>query len=512
MHDWSEGYMTDVAYTYGYYPELNPLRARLALLANGYVPPEAYSACELGFGQGVSIVVHDAAGTAQWSGNDFSPAQVGFAKELAGKEGMAGRLFDEAFETFCQRTDLPDFDFIGLHGIWTWVSEENQIAIADFVRRKLKVGGVLYVSYNTQPGWAAIAPLQELMAGYDAAFSAPGAEPFARIDAALDFAGKLLGSGAQYGRTNPVAAKHLGLLRAQDRQYLAHEYFNRDWKPMPFARMRAWMDSLKLQFGGSADFLDHVPALNLTAEQQQLLASITDPGFRETARDFIVNRHFRRDYWIRGARRLSVAERAERLRAERVVLVVPANRVRLSARGALGEARLQEQTYRPILELLADYRARSIGEIERGVEHHGIPPARIGEALMILVGIGALHPAQEEAAAVHAMPSTAQLNARICRRARYGNDISCLASPVTGGGVPVGRIEQLFLLARSQGHADSDAWAAAVGSMLEGQGERMVDEGRPVESAQRQLEMLVEQAKEFESGRLPVLQALGALP
>ena len=50
MHDWSEGYMTEVAYTYGYYPELNPLRARLALIEAGVTPPNILTACELGFG------------------------------------------------------------------------------------------------------------------------------------------------------------------------------------------------------------------------------------------------------------------------------------------------------------------------------------------------------------------------------------------------------------------------------------------------------------------------------
>jgi SAM-dependent methyltransferase len=512
MQDWSEGYMTEVAYTYGYYGELNPLRARLALLAAGYVPPDVGTACELGFGQGLSINIHDAAGAAHWTGTDFSPAQVGFARELAGGEALAGRLFDEAFEAFCRRDDLPDFDFIGLHGIWSWVSDSNRATIADFIKRKLKVGGVLYVSYNTQPGWAATGPLQELLTGYDAALGAPGTETAGRIDAALDFAGKLLDSGALYGKANPTVAKHLDKLRGQDRHYLAHEYFNRDWQPMPFARMRAWMESLKLQYGASAHFLDHIPAFNLTAAQQQLLAGIPDPGFRETARDFIVNRHFRRDYWIRGARRMTPLEQAERLRAQRVVLSVPAASVALTARGVLGEATLHEPVYRPILDALAGNRIRTLGEIERDVEQHGITAARVVEAVLILAGTGVLHPAHEHDAIVHASARSTQLNARLCRLARYGGDVTWLASPVTGGATPVGRIEQLFLLARSLGHVDSAAWAQYASLVLEAQGEQIVRDGQPVDSGEQQLEILRVQANQFDAERLPVLQALGALP
>jgi len=35
MTDWTAGYVADIGYTYGYYQELNPLRARLALLNAG---------------------------------------------------------------------------------------------------------------------------------------------------------------------------------------------------------------------------------------------------------------------------------------------------------------------------------------------------------------------------------------------------------------------------------------------------------------------------------------------
>ena len=98
----------------------------------------------------------------RWWGTDFNPAQAGFAQELAVASGAGARLFDESFAEFCHRADLPDFDYIGLHGIWSWISDPNRAVIVDFVRRKLKVGGVLYMSYNTYPGWAPMLPLQHL--------------------------------------------------------------------------------------------------------------------------------------------------------------------------------------------------------------------------------------------------------------------------------------------------------------------------------------------------------------
>lgn len=508
MQDWSDGYMTEVAYTYGYYSELNPLRARLALLEAGVLPPDIGAACELGFGQGVSVNVHAAAYGAAWHGTDFNAAQVGFARGLARDTPLAAALSDESFEAFCRRDDLPQFDFIALHGIWSWISDANRAVIADFIERKLNVGGLVYVSYNTQPGWAAVGPLTELMAGFDSALNPPGIGPAARIDAALGFADKLLASGALYGKANPQAVRHLERLRGQDRRYLAHEYLNRDWQPMPFARMRGWMEGARLQFAASAHYLDHVPMLNMSAEQQALLAELPDAAFRETARDFMVNRLFRRDYWVRGARRLAPGERTERLRAQRVILATPAARVKLKVSGALGEATLHEDVYRPILEALADHAPRSLGEIEEAVAPRGINLVRIVEAVMVLAGNGTLHPAQAEAAIAHARPRTVLLNARLCALARHAEDVTCLASPVTGGAVQVARIDQLFLLARSLGHEGVAAMAGFAGQVLGAQGQRIVQDGKPLADAE-QAQALGRQAQVFDAERLPLLRAFG---
>ena len=160
MSNWSAGYMAEIDYTYGYYTELNPLRARLALLHAGLHAPTMANACELGFGQGVTVNLHAAASNVHWTGTDFNPAHASYAQDLAAVVGRGTALQEQAFEAFCQRSDLPDFDFIGMHGIWSWVSEANRAVLVDFLERKLKPGGVLYVSYNTQPGWAAMAPMR----------------------------------------------------------------------------------------------------------------------------------------------------------------------------------------------------------------------------------------------------------------------------------------------------------------------------------------------------------------
>lgn len=508
MSDWTSGYVADIGYTYGYYTELNPQRVALAFMNAGLAVPAVGTACELGFGQGVSANIHAAATPTQWWGTDFNPSQAAFARELAGHGGGA-HLFDQAFDEFCGRADLPEFDYIGLHGIWSWISDDNRKVIVDFLRRKLKVGGVLYISYNTMPGWAAFAPLRDLLTGHSEVMGTPGQGIVHRIESALEFAEKLMAADPAYARANPQVPDRIKRIKEQNRNYLAHEYFNRDWLPMSFDRMAHWLEPAKLGFACSAHYLDHIDAINLSAEQQALLQEIPDLDFRQTVRDFCINQQFRKDYWVKGPRRIAGIEQGEALRAQRVLLAQPRADVALKVSGSLGEATMQETVYNPVLDVLADHQPRTLGQIEQLVKAQGVNFAQLLQAIIILIGNGILYAAQDEAVAGRAKKQTDKLNAFVCNKARGSAEMSFLASPVTGGGVPVPRFHQLFLLARWQGRKQAADLAQQAWAVLASQGQRILKEGKPLDSDQDNLAELNAQALVFVDRQLPILKALG---
>jgi len=132
-----------------------------------------------------------------------------------------------------------------------------------------------------------------------------------RVNGALEFAEKLLATNPLYARANPQIAERLQKIKGQDRHYLAHEYFNRDWHPMHFATLADWLSPAKVSYACSAHYLDHIDGMNLSAEQQTFLKAIPNALFRETVRDFLVNQQFRRDYWVKGARQLNPLEPAQ---------------------------------------------------------------------------------------------------------------------------------------------------------------------------------------------------------
>lgn len=506
MSDWASGYVSDIGYTYGAYNELNPLRLKLALLAKNIVPPSIQNACELGFGQGLSVNMHAASASAVWHGTDFNPAQAGFARDLSNFSGAS--LTDEAFTEFCGRDDLPNFDYIGLHGIWSWISDENRAVIADFVRRKLNVGGVLYISYNTLPGWASVAPLRHIMSAHANLMAAPGDGILPRIDGALDFAEKLLATNPVYAQVNPSVPDRLQKLKTQDKPYLAHEYFNRDWQPMYFSDMAEWLEPAKLTFAASAHLLDHVDAINMKDEQQALMNGIPDPQLRETVRDYMVNQQFRRDYWVKGPRHLAPLDQHEELGKLRFVLVAARSSIALKVNGVLGEANLAEAIYEPLLDLLSDHKIRTLAELKTALAPKGVNFPQLLQAIIILSGAGHVGVAQGQSESAAAKKRCKALNAHLMSKARGSGDVKYLASPVLGGGFSVPRFQQLFLLAASEGRKHPEDWADYAWNLLRAQGQKLIKNGKTVETDEDNLAELSVQAKDFAEKSLPILKAL----
>ena len=560
MTDWSEGYMTEIEYIYTYHSHLNPLHMQLAMVSAGYAPTAVATACELGFGQGISLNVHAAASSVAWYGTDFHPGHAAFAQGLAATSGSESRLFNQSFAEFCSRPDLPDFDFIVLHGIWSWISDANRALIVDFVRRKLKPGGVLSVSYNTLHGWSAMLPARDLLTEHAQRMSVPCLGIASRIDAALDFSDRLMAASPHFAKSNPQVIEWLAAMKGQDRRYVAGEYFSRDLQPMSFADAAHLLGAAKLDYACSAEYSDQVDAVRLTQPQQELLQTIADPYFRETVRDFCLEQSFRKDYWVKDGQRLNPQEHMEALHAQRVVLVHPADNVRFPAATADGEASMTAAEGGPLLDALADHQPHALGDLAQQVQQHGMNFDRMLQFVLVMAGERYLQSAQEDRAISNATGKGAatRLNGVLMQKAKIGQGVNYLASPVTGGGVPVERYHQLFLLARSEGlespdqwaqmtmhwlaangehvecavwadrepvdilsdlvrqaramgHKDPQAWAQATLVFLQEHSRPLVESPSPLLSPEDDLLELIAQARVFANRHLPVLVSLGVV-
>lgn len=514
MNNWNTGYVVDLGYTHGFYRELTPHIQAFSALTRGTdrssTDRPAY--CELGCGQGFSTNLLAAANPdIDFYATDFNPAQVAGAQRLAEAAGTKNvRFFDDSFAEFDARADLPQFDTIALHGIYTWIAKEHRDTIVRFIDRHLKPGGLVYISYNCLPGWSGPSPLRQLLrlAGNAAAGAMPQ-----KIEAGLAFIERMQDAKARWFATVPGIAERVERLKGQNRNYLAHEYMNADWTLFYHSDVAQDLAAARLAFVGSAHLLDHVDAVNLTADQQAILGEAADPVFRETLRDYMVNQQFRRDIFARGAVPLSAGEVRDIWLDSRFALSTPRGEVPLKVAGALGEATLQEDVYAPVLDAFARPveagRSAAISLRQLLTDNPKLAElgwARIQQAILVLVGAGHLQPCPADARGEgKRRESTKRFNLAVMEKARHSADLQFLASPVTGGGLAVDRFQQLFLLALAQGDKDP---AAFVWRILDAQGQRIVKDGKPLENPDDNIAELKDRHTAFEK-RLPTLKSLG---
>ena len=510
--NWDQGYIVDAPYTYGYYSELAPSRADFTLLLASRAGVPDGPCCELGFGQGVSLCVNAAADRSrQWWGNDFNPEHVRFARSLSDAAGIEALLSDESFEEFCLRDDLPQFAFVALHGVWSWVSPRNRAVIVDFLRRKLMVGGILYLSYNTLPGWAAMVPVRHLFNEYARSALPPSTAPMERMREAIAFVERLLATNPPYSRHKPEILKRIAKLRSSPPEYLPHEYLNTEWHLATFGEMARALADAKLTYVGPALLSETVDVLHLSDEQRRLLEGIDDPVLRETTRDVLIDQTFRRDYWVKGESRLRRGAQREALQAQQFVLSVPPSRVPTSIVGARGESSLQAAVYKPLVAFLdASDAPVSWAQIVAAMgSEHGLRENQVAQAIALLVSQAVLHPVQAPHRVQSSVESARRLNDRLAQALTQDARITVLASSLTGVGISVTLANQLFIDAARRGAKTPQEYAQSAWRAMEPQGIRLTLDGRQLETTRENLAELEKRAREYRSVSEPIYRRLG---
>lgn len=506
MNEWTNGYVSDLNYTYGYYPELNPLQAQLKLLFAGIKPPQIKNACELGFGQGISLLSNCAASEINWYGTDFNPDQASFAIEGAVAAGLNVKLYDDDFRSFASRRDLPKFDYIGLHGIWSWISEENREVILRFIRENLNVGGLVYISYNSSPGRLAMQPVRELMTLHSSLMSAESERLADRIASSIEFVEALNATDPKYVRMNPTVPDNIKELKGLQQAYLAHEYFNKDWKTMSFAEVSDLLSEAKLKFAGPANAVDHLVDINFTKEQLKIIKSIDHLAMREVVKDFCSNQGFRREYWVKGARRLLPTEKVENLLRLNITLSCASKDVELKVQAGLGDANLSEKIYAPILKKLDGKRSLAVRELAEEVKNSVTLP-QLFEAIMVLAGKGTVLIAQPDVVS-KVQANTRKINNFFVSKSYHSQAINYLVSSLTSTAVQVSRFDQLFILGLKQKRKTAAELSAFAWSVIKPTGQKLAKGGKAIEDDDGNLSELKNLASNFLNNKASTLDRL----
>ena len=337
----AHGYVTDASYAETFFRELSPAWLNYVAALNGVgVRPldRPFRYLELGCGFGGSTVVHAGAfPRAEFHGCDVNAAHVAGARRHAAALGLDNVTFHETtFDTFADPA-RPPFDLIVLHGVYSWVDAESRRAVQRVVAGRLAPGGLLYVSYNCMPGWAAELPLRRLLV--ELAAGAPGSAE-ARARDARDRLEHLAAAKLRFLTAHPTAGQAIAAYARQPVAYLAHEFLNDAWEPFYSIDVAADFASAGMTWAGSATLPDNHPALVLDPAVAQAIAALPGGRAQQLAIDYAVNRRFRRDVFVRDAARLD--DDAARRQLESMTLgCVETGRLSNTLRVPRGELRLQ---------------------------------------------------------------------------------------------------------------------------------------------------------------------------
>jgi SAM-dependent methyltransferase len=442
--DWSEGYVTGIQYTRGYYKELNPLLQSFAMALKGLSAPDLsapFVKVELGCGYGLSLLFEAAAFPhAQFFGLDFNPAHINWAKRLANDAQLSNITFyDASFADLHKPTlGIPSADFVALHGVWTWINQENRNLITRYLQSRLNQNGIVMVSYNAHPGWSELRGLRELMMRKFRSVAGPTE---ARAQAAVIFAQEMTKVDGPYLQSHPGLVKAIEDLGKLPPRYLAHEYFNDDWHLFNHHDVAASLTTASLCFAATCKPIENLDALYLDTSVTALLSELTGSD-RETAKDVYLNKKFRYDLYTKQTGSSHRAIHSEALQDFWVIASDNQQNINCgTVTTSVGNVSVHVDLWHLILDCTKE---KPISAFELA-NLSAKTASSVAETLAIMLDVDALQVALPPTYFEDRKASSSRLNAALMQRFLRGEDTTQMSSPVTGLAHAVSDIDRLFM-------------------------------------------------------------------
>ncbi len=245
---------------------------------------------ELGCGNGNNLLsLAQSLPQSEFVGIDYAARQINHGREVIAAVGLRNVEL-KAMSLADVDGSLGEFDYILCHGVFSWVSAENQDHILRVIRQQLAPSGVGYVSYNTYPGWHLRGMVRDMLC-YQVRDLQDPAEKVARARAYLHF---LIQS-----QPEPESA-YVQVLKAEERilervpdTYIFHEHLEEVNQPQYFHQFAERAAKHELQYLDEARF--HAELVNLSPEVLAKLNLLKLERIEyEQQIDFLLNGTFRR--------------------------------------------------------------------------------------------------------------------------------------------------------------------------------------------------------------------------
>jgi SAM-dependent methyltransferase len=506
------GYVVEIPYLDLYFPELTPAALAYAALVNGFPAPplDGFAYCELGCGQGRTLAVLAASNpNATFVGCDINPEHVRAARDLAAA-GELGNLsvYECDFAALAANEDLPAFDYVVAHGIWSWVGPEVRRTVLDFLRKRLKPGGLFYVSYNTMPGWAQAAPMRRLL--FELAEMGKGSLP-ERASSALEFIRAMQKADLAFFRANPAIAAVLDNLSAKPINYIVHEYLAEHWEALYVTDVMRELSAAGLAYAGSAVPAENHPLIALPKSAYALVTGGLAPEVSQLVIDFALQRQFRRDVYSSGAHSRAASAISDAFRRQTVGRLKASGDLVFSGKGPGGIEFKFRTDFAERIAALLENGPRLVGELGLHVEaqDHDDDLAQQAVHAFIAARQMALFPADRlpplrDGPLRYALPFN-----KICvERGLSRHEGATLAAPIAGTGLSLSYPQIVLLDGILKNDPDP---IGSLDRLLANQNAKLMKDGRAVETESERHAALAEELTRVKRSLIPLALDLGVL-
>jgi len=252
-------------------------------------PVQRCRVLELGCSTGGNLLpMADYLPDSEFVGVDYSSKQIGIAQEMTANLGLKNVIFKHA-SILDVDAAYGTFDYIIVHGVYSWVPANVQAKIMDICSELLNPNGVAYISYNTFPGWHMRAMVRDMMRYHASRFTTPK-DRIQQARALLDFLAREV---KQEGPYQMLLRAEVESLRTQADYYLYHEHLEEENSPIYFHEFAERASKKRLRYLGEARIATMVTG-NFGADVEKTLRMLaTDNIQAEQYMDFLRNRMFR---------------------------------------------------------------------------------------------------------------------------------------------------------------------------------------------------------------------------
>lgn len=269
----------------------------------GLQPPSVATSriLEVGCGDGANLIsIAASLPDAQCSGVDRSETHITKGQEVIDGAGLTNIQLQQGSFADLATPEQP-YDYIIAHGVYSWISSEEQQQLLALLKSQLSPNGVAFVSYNCYPGWNLRKLVRELLL-----YRTRNVEdPQQRVNIARQILPILAGAvpPAMQGYA-ALLADEQALINQTDDYYIAHEHLEVDNEPCHFHEFATRLDQNSLQFLCEAElasmFINRYPAPLAALQTKD-----TDVIEAEQLLDFAVLRMFRQTLICHDAQEVS---------------------------------------------------------------------------------------------------------------------------------------------------------------------------------------------------------------